>query len=153
MAHWGARRIRSGYGSGRGKQVQGPAGVRPAERKQPVLCSWLQRNVRTPDFGSSDVLLEPAQTAVKSDNSLGWGSTATASLANGKADGGWKFRERLRPLTYPIIHLSCGSLCGETDRRRLDSRFQPSSARTQKHLSVRGSIGPKPWEKTRRCSH
>ncbi|XP_077625668.1 uncharacterized protein LOC144235924 isoform X4 [Crocuta crocuta] len=85
-----------GYGSGRGKQVQGPAGVRPAERKQPVLCSWLQRNVRTPDFGSSDVLLEPAQTAVKSDNSLGWGSTATASLANGKADGGWKFRERLR---------------------------------------------------------
>lgn len=46
--------------------------------------------------GSSDVLLEPAQTAVKSDNSLGWGRTATASLANGKADGGWKFRERLR---------------------------------------------------------
>lgn len=30
-------------------QVQGPAGLRPTEHEQPVLCSWLQKNVWTPN--------------------------------------------------------------------------------------------------------
>ena len=41
-------------------QVQGPAGVRPAECKQPILCLWLWTNVWTPDFDeppNSDPLL------------------------------------------------------------------------------------------------
>lgn len=41
-------------------QVQGPAGVRPAECKEPVLCSWLQRNACASDFDetpNSDPLL------------------------------------------------------------------------------------------------
>lgn len=30
-------------------QVQGPAGLGPAEHEQPVLCSWLQRTMWTPN--------------------------------------------------------------------------------------------------------